>query len=263
MRAPITTVDAFTDRPFAGNPAGVCLLTEPAPEKWMQSVAAEMNLSEIAFLVPQTGGYQLRWFAPAMEIDLCGHATLASAHMLWETERLPRDQAARFHTKSGLLTAVRAGELIEMDFPALPVKPCDPPPDLLAALDVEAEHVGHNGKDFFVALNSEQAVRNTKPDFARLATLPVRGIIVTAASDEPKFDFVSRFFCPAVGVNEDPATGSSHCSLGPYWGQKLGKTEVTGFQLSRRTGVIHVRCAGERVKLGGKAVTVVRGEITA
>jgi PhzF family phenazine biosynthesis protein len=263
IRAPITTVDAFADRPFTGNPAGVCILSEPAPESWMQSVAAEMNLSETAFLVPQADGYQLRWFAPAVEIALCGHATLASAHVLWETGQLPRDATARFHTKSGLLTAVRAGELIELDFPAQPPAKSDPPAELLSALGVTAEFVGRSKFDYFVVLASAQAVRDVKPDFAKIATLPVRGIIVTAKSDEPKFDFVSRFFCPAVGVNEDPATGSAHCCLAPYWTERLGKAELVGHQLSKRTAIIRVRCVGERVKLGGKAITIVRGEISA
>jgi PhzF family phenazine biosynthesis protein len=264
MRAPITTVDAFADRPFTGNPAGVCILAEPAPESWMQHVAAEMNLSETAFVVPQKDGYQLRWFAPAVEIDLCGHATLASAHVLWETGQLPRDAMARFHTiKSGILTAVRAGDLIELDFPSQPPTKADPPAELLPALGVSAEFVGRSKFDYFVVLGSAQAVRDVKPDFAKLATLPVRGIIVTAKSDDAKFDFVSRFFCPAVGVNEDPATGSAHCCLAPYWAAQLGKTEMIGHQLSKRTAIIRVRSLGERVKLGGKAITIVRGEISA
>jgi PhzF family phenazine biosynthesis protein len=264
MRAPITTVDAFADRPFTGNPAGVCILAEPAPESWMQNIAAEINLSETAFVVPQKDGYQLRWFAPAVEIDLCGHATLASAHVLWETGQLPRDAMARFHTiKSGLLTAARAGELIELDFPSQPPIKSDPPAELLPALGVSAEFVGRSKFDYFVVLGSAQAVRDVKPDFAKLATLPVRGIIVTAKSDDAKFDFVSRFFCPAVGVNEDPATGSAHCCLAPYWAERLGKAEMTGFQLSKRTAIIRVRSLGERIKLGGKAITIVRGEISA
>ena len=263
MRAPITTVDAFADRPFTGNPAGVCILKEPAPESWMQNVAAEMNLSETAFVVPQQDGYQLRWFAPAVEIDLCGHATLASAHVLWETGQLPHEATARFHTKSGLLTAVWRRDLIELDFPSQPPTKSDPPAELLPSLGVTAEFVGRSKFDYFVVLGSAQAVRDVKPDFTKLATLPVRGVIVSAKSDDAKFDFVSRFFCPAVGVNEDPATGSAHCCLGPYWAERLGKTELTGFQLSNRTGIVRVRCVGERVKLGGKAITIVRGEISA
>jgi predicted PhzF superfamily epimerase YddE/YHI9 len=263
MRAPITIVDAFTDRAFAGNPAAVCLLAEPAPEKWMQSVAAEMNLSETAFLVPQKDGFELRWFTPTVEVALCGHATLASAHVLWETERLPRNQIARFHTKSGWLAAERVGNAIQLDFPAKPARRCDPPPDLLPALNLRAEFVGQNGMDFLVVAPAPAAVRETNPEFGRLCTLGVRGIIVTAPSDDPQYDFVSRFFAPGSGILEDPATGSSHCCLGPYWAERLGKTELVGFQASRRTGVVRVRCAGDRVKLGGQAVTVVRGEITA
>jgi PhzF family phenazine biosynthesis protein len=263
MRAPITIVDAFTDRAFAGNPAGVCLLTEPAPEPWMQSVAAEMNLSETAFLVPQPDGYALRWFTPTVEVALCGHATLASAHVLWESERARRDQTIRFQTKSGWLTADRTGSGIQLDFPACMAHKCDPPADLLAALNLSPVFVGQNGLDFLFVTDSAAAVREARPDFARLSALKLRGVIITAPGDDRNYDFVSRFFAPGSGVLEDPVTGSAHCCLGPYWSQRLGKTELIGFQASRRTGMVHVRCAGERVKLGGRAVTVVRGEISA
>jgi PhzF family phenazine biosynthesis protein len=263
MRAPITIVDAFTDRAFAGNPAAVCLLTEPASENWMQSVAAEMNLSETAFLVPQKDGFSLRWFTPTVEVKLCGHATLASAHVLWETERLRHDQTARFHTKSGWLSADRTGDAIELDFPAQPARKCDAPADLLPALNLQPEFVGHNGMDFLVVVSSAKAVRETNPDFARLCALELRGVIITAPSDDKNYDFISRFFAPGSGVLEDPVTGSAHCCLGPYWAERLGKSDLIGFQASRRTGVVRVRSLGERVKLGGKAVTIVRGEITA
>jgi predicted PhzF superfamily epimerase YddE/YHI9 len=263
VRAPITIVDAFSDRPFAGNQAGVCLLTEPAQESWMQSVAAEMNLSETAFLVPRTDGFDLRWFTPTVEVNLCGHATLASAHVLWESERLRSDQTARFHTKSGWLLADRVGDAIEMDFPAQPARQCNPPPDLLPSLNLQAEFVGHNGTDFLVVASSAAAVRGANPDHARLCSLKVRGVIVTAASDDKNYDFVSRFFAPGAGVPEDPVTGSAHCCVGPYWAERLGKPNLIGFQASRRTGIVRVRCLGERVKLVGKAVTVVRGELTA
>jgi len=263
MRAPITIVDAFSDRPFAGNQAGVCLLTEPAAESWMQSVAAEMNLSETAFLVRRPDGFDLRWFTPTVEVNLCGHATLASAHVLWETERLRSDQTARFHTKSGWLSADRVGDAIELDFPAQSARRCDAPPDLLPALNLQAEFVGHNGTDFLVVASSAATVRGANPDHARLCSLKVRGVIVTAASDDKNYDFVSRFFAPGAGVPEDPVTGSAHCCLGPYWAERLSKSNLVGFQASRRTGVVRVRCLGERVKLGGKAVTVIRGELTA
>jgi PhzF family phenazine biosynthesis protein len=258
---PIYTVDAFTDRPFAGNPAAVCLLEAPAAEGWMQQVAAEMNLSETAFLVPAGGGWRLRWFTPKVEVELCGHATLASAHVLWETGRLAPGQTARFQTLSGELTAVRRGDAIDLDFPAKPPTACDPPPELLAALGARAQFVGQNRMDFFVQLPSESAVRGLRPDFARLAQLPVRGVIVTARSDDPHYDFVSRFFAPAAGVPEDPVTGSAHCCLGPFWAELLGKTELLGYQASARGGVVRVGVAGERVRLGGLAVTVVRGEL--
>src|SRR5262245_40657788 len=259
----ITQVDAFTDTPFAGNPAAVCLLPTPRDEGWMQSVAREMNLSETAFLVPQADGYALRWFTPTVEVALCGHATLASAHVLWETERARRDQTIRFHTKSGRLSAVCTGNGIELDFPACWARKCEPPADLLPALNLQPVFIGQNGMDFLVVTDTAAAVRNARPDFARLSALKLRGVIITAPSDNNSYDFVSRFFAPGSGVLEDPVTGSAHCCLGPYWSERLGKADLIGFQASRRTGVVHVHCAGERVKLGGHAVTVVRGEITA
>jgi PhzF family phenazine biosynthesis protein len=263
MTIPLFHVDAFADRPFAGNPAAVCLLPGPADAAWMQRVAAEMNLSETAFLHPEGDAIRLRWFAPAAEVDLCGHATLASAHVLWEQKRLRPDEPAHFQTRSGLLTAERRGDAVELDFPANPADPCPAPDGLADALGAAPRLVGRSRFDYLVELESEAAVRAVKPDFARLALLPVRGVIVTAASAAPGFDFVSRFFCPAVGVSEDPATGSSHCSLAPYWRGRLGKDEMTGLQTSARGGVIGVRLAGARVKLIGKAVTVLRGELLA
>lgn len=263
MRAPMSIVDAFTDRAFAGNPASVCLLKEPASERWMQNVAAEMNLSETAFLVPRPDGFGLRWFTPTVEVELCGHATLGSAHVLWQTERVRSSDAIRFHTLSGVLTATRRGDAIELDFPARPPKPCDPPPNLLDALGAAGSFVGHNGMDYFVVADSARTVRELKPDFAKLSTIGLRGAIVTARSDDAKFDFISRFFAPGSGIMEDPVTGSAHCCLGPYWAEILGKSELVGLQASQRTGVVHVRCLGERVKLGGQAVTVLRGEIDA
>ncbi len=252
----IYQVDSFTDRPFAGNPAGVCILPAPAEEDWMKAVAREMNLSETAFLVRQKDGYDLRWFTPASEVRLCGHATLASAHILWQTNTLRKDEQARFHTLSGLLTAELDGDWIEMDFPARPPKAVEPPAGLAAALGVEPVFVGRDVDDYLVEVESSRAVRNLKPDITALGILPVRGTIVTARSNDPRFDFVSRFFAPAVGVNEDPVTGSSHCCLAPYWSQKLGKDEMVAFQASARGGVVKVRNAGERVRICGQAVTV-------
>jgi len=261
MGIAITQVDAFTSQPFAGNPAAVCILPKAAEERWMRDVAREMNLSETAFLVPQDGGYNLRWFTPAVEVDLCGHATLASAHVLWEEGHLAAGAQARFHTRSGLLLADRRGEWIEMDFPAKPEAAAEPPADLAAALGLTPVYVGRNQFDYLVEVESAAALRGAQPDHGVLRKLPVRGIIVTARSDTPEFDFISRFFAPGSGVDEDPVTGSAHSCLGPYWSQRLGKTEFVAYQASPRGGVVRVRCSGERVYLGGQAVTVLRGEL--
>jgi predicted PhzF superfamily epimerase YddE/YHI9 len=261
----IHTVDAFTRRPFAGNPAGVCVLPAARAAAWMQAVAAEMNLSETAFLVARAdGSWDLRWFTPAVEVDLCGHATLASAHVLWETGQLAPASAAQFHTKSGLLTATRTGDRIEMDFPAKPVERADPPPNLLPSLGATAHWVGRNAMDYLVELADEPAVRDLAPDCTRLARVDCRGVIVTAKADrETDADFVSRFFAPQSGIAEDPVTGSAHCALGPFWRDRLGKSELVGMQVSRRGGVVAVRCAGDRVFLGGNAVTIMRAELLA
>jgi PhzF family phenazine biosynthesis protein len=260
----IVQVDAFTDHPFAGNPAAVCVLDEAPSEQWMRDVAREMNLSETAFLVPQDGGYHLRWFTPAVEVALCGHATVASAHVLWQDGHLPEGQQARFHTKSGLLTADRAGDWIELDFPAKIATACEPPPELLPALGIaEAKLVGKNVFDYLVEIESDAALRALSPDHSTLRKLPVRGIIVTAKSTSPEFDFISRFFAPGSGIDEDPVTGSAHTALAPYWAGILGKQEMTGFQSSARGGVVKVRMAGDRVKLGGQAVTVMTGVLNA
>jgi PhzF family phenazine biosynthesis protein len=257
----ITQVDAFTDTPFAGNPAAVCLLPAPRDEGWMQSVAREMNLSETAFLVRAADGYDLRWFTPSVEVALCGHATLASAHVLWEDGHLPPAQQARFHTKSGLLTGDRAGEWIELDFPAKREEPASAPAGLAEALGVTPKYVGKNQFDYLVEIDGEVAVRRLTPNHAALAALPVRGVIVTSRADSPGYDFVSRFFAPGSGVPEDPVTGSAHCALGPYWQSRLGKSDLVAYQASPRGGVVRVRVARDRVKLGGKAVTVLKGEL--
>ena len=259
----IVQVDAFTSEPFKGNPAAVCVLDEDRDAAWMQRVAAEINLSETAFLRPRGDGFDLRWFTPTVEVDLCGHATLASAHVLWKIGRLPLSKPARFHTKSGLLTAVRAGEWIELDFPATPEQEAAPPPGLAEALGAKPLYVGRSRFDYLVELDSEDAVARLRPDFARLAAISARGVIVTARSARPGFDFVSRFFAPASGINEDPATGSSHCCLPPFWSRRLGKDSFLARQISARGGVLKVRLAGDRVILGGQAVTVLRGELLA
>ena len=229
----------------------------------MQDVAAEMNLSETAFLLRRDDeSFSLRWFTPAVEVALCGHATLAGAHALWEERILAPGTQARFHTKSGLLTADRNGELIELDFPATREERADPPEGLLESLGVsDPIRVGKNKFDYIVEVASESVVRAIAPDHARLRTIPVRGVIVTSRAGGGDIDFVSRFFAPGSGVDEDPVTGSSHCCLAPYWSERLGKREMTGFQASARGGVVRVRVEGDRVKLGGRAVTVLRGEL--
>jgi len=253
-------VDAFADRAFTGNPAAVCLLDRARPDAWMQALAAEMNLSETAFVRPDDGHWGLRWFTPVVEVDLCGHATLASAHALFE-ERLAGD-TVRFQTRSGVLTARARDGWIELDFPALPVVAAPPPPGLLDAIGVEPVFTGRSRFDNLVEVRTEAELRAAAPDFRALAAVDTRGVVVTCPGTGD-FDFVSRFFCPGVGVNEDPVTGSAHCVLAPYWADKLGRASLTGFQASARGGVVRVEMRGERVGLLGKAVTVFRGDLNA
>jgi len=254
-------VDAFTDRAFGGNPAAVCFLEEPRDDGWMQSVGLEMNLSETAFLLRREDGFSLRWFTPAVEVDLCGHATLASAHALWEEGLARPDELLRFHTRSGLLTAQKRGHLIELDFPATPESPCEAPEGLVEALGVTPLYLGRSAFDYLVLLKDAEAVRGTAPDFGLLGHVSARGVIVTAPSDDTRFDFVSRFFAPAAGIDEDPVTGSAHCTLAPFWQGRLGKTSMDAYQASARGGVLQVRVEGERIRIGGRAVTVLRGEL--
>lgn len=260
-------VDAFTAVPFRGNPAGVCLLDRPADPGWMQRLAAEMNLSETAFVTRRGDGtFDLRWFTPVAEVKLCGHATLASAHVLWETGRLPAADPARFHTLSGQLVARRGGEAIVLDFPAAPTHPLgdgEVPPGLAAALGAEPVAVARGGDDLLVELVSEAAVRAVAPDLRALAAIAgVRGVCVTAAGEPgAAHDFVSRFFAPRFGVDEDPVTGSAHCALGPYWAPRVGRDRLTGYQASARGGTVGVELAGDRVLLTGRAVTVFRAEL--
>jgi PhzF family phenazine biosynthesis protein len=254
-------VDAFTSAAFRGNPAAVCLLDRERPDDWMQAVAAEMNLSETAFLLQHQDGFNLRWMTPTVEVALCGHATLASAHALWEENVI--ETGIRFHTKSGVLTATRDGDWIELDFPSKPEQRVDAPPELLDALGfADPRYVGRNAFDYIIELDSPDAVKAVDPDHARLRTVQVRGVIVTARGDG-EFDFVSRFFAPGSGVDEDPVTGSAHCCLAPFWASRLGKNEFLAYQASRRGGVVRVRLDGDRVRLGGQAVTVFRGELVA
>ena len=264
MPQPVVQVDAFTSQPFAGNPAAVCVLARPRDESWMRSVAREMNLSETAFVVRHEKDWLLRWFTPAAEVDLCGHATLATAHVLFEDEHASTDEAVRFQTRSGRLTARSSGGWIEMDFPALPPSPRAAPAGLLAALGIEpgdASYVGTNGSDWLIAIEDTARLRLLSPDMSRLAAVEARGIIVTTPSDDEKFDFMSRFFGPAVGIPEDPVTGSAHCCLAPYWADRLERNELAGWQASERGGEVRVRHEGSRVMLTGQAVTVMRGEL--
>lgn len=255
-------VDAFARRPFEGNPAAVCLLDAPRGAEWMQAVAAEMNLSETAFLLRRDDHYGLRWFTPSTEVDLCGHATLASAHILWETGAVAERDDIDFATEaSGTLRARRAADWIELDFPATPERPAPCNIDLERALGTAPTYVGKSTFDFLVEMPSERAVREAHPDIGMLQRAQARGVIVTARAASGDYDFVSRFFAPACGVDEDPVTGSSHCCLAPYWARRLGKDELVGYQASARGGAVRVRVLGDRVILGGQAVTVFGGEL--
>ena len=263
----VTVVDAFTDRPFAGNPAAVCVLDAPADERWMQLVAREMNLSETAFLHPIDGGprWRLRWFTPTVEVDLCGHATIAASHVLWEDGRLAADAAAEFETRGGRLTARRVDDWIELDFPSKPVeRSVNDPAELSAiaeALGSPIVSAGRGRFDLLVELADEEAVRKLAPDYGRIKAIPARGVIATARSSDPAFDFVSRFFAPAVGVDEDPVCGSAHCCSGPFWADRLGRNALQARQVSSRGGVIRVSVDGDRVAIAGKAVTTLRGRL--
>ena len=258
----IIQVDAFTDVPFGGNPAAVCVLPEAASDRWMQQVAQEMNLSETAFLVKQADGYSLRWFTPTVEVDLCGHATLASAHVLWSEGHLPAGTEAQFHTRSGLLTARQQGDWIELNFPASPSTRIESSPQLVEALRSEGvREVWQNSLGYLVLMDSEETVRQLQPDFGRMAELPAHGVLITSAADRPPYDFVSRFFVPQIGINEDPVTGAAHCCLAPFWRDRLGKSEFLAYQASTRGGIVKARCEGDRVILAGQAVTVMRASL--
>lgn len=266
---PLFKVDAFTGVPFRGNPAAVCLTDGPRDPRWMQDVAREMNLAETAFVSPKPAtnpathedGFDLRWFTPTVEVDLCGHATLASAHVLWESGRLAPGAIARFHTKSGVLTASQEGSWITLDFPSTPAEPAPVPAGLAGAVGANLRYVGRSRFDYLLELDNEDVVRSLRPDLQALVKLPVRGVIVTSRATTPGVDFVSRFFGPASGIDEDPVTGSAHCALAPYWSPRLGKHAFVAHQVSARGGVLRVTLAGDRVRLAGQAVTIVRGEL--
>lgn len=263
MTTIITVVDSFTDQPFAGNPAAVCILPAPAPEAWMQAVAREMNLAETAFLHRDGGHFALRWFTPTVEVDLCGHATLASAHVLWQDGYLRADEIARFNCRKGLLTARRDRGGIELDFPAMPAAAGPLPATILSALGLTAARwTGRNEFDYLVEVESEAVVRGLQPNHHALRSLGARGVMVTSLAEAGQpFDFVSRFFAPGAGIDEDPVTGSAHCALGPYWQPRLGRETLVGFQASPRGGLVRVTCRGDRVGLAGQAVAVYRATL--
>ena len=268
MELTVVQVDAFTNRPFAGNPAAVCVTDAPIADDLMRAIAQEMNLSETAFLHPVEGGYSLRWFTPAVEVDLCGHATLASAHVLWREGHLPAAEVAKFQTKSGWLSASKQGNWIEMDFPTQPVRASHVMPQLVKSLccggNISA--VSKNDVNYLVEIQSESALAKLQPDFGEMKKLPVQGVIATAKADSADYDFVSRYFAPAAGIDEDPVTGSAHCSLAPYWQEKLGKHKMLAQQISARGGVIKVSVGSEnaddRVFISGQAITTLRGKLT-
>jgi PhzF family phenazine biosynthesis protein len=258
-------IDAFTDQPFHGNPACVCILDQPQDDAWMQSLSAEMNLSETAFVLKQSNGFGLRWFTPTKEVSLCGHATLASAHILWEDGCVPPAEKIEFHTLSGLLTIRKDGPWIEMDFPARLVSPADPNSELNQALGITPTHTSkrtvEKGAAYLLEVETEEIVRTMMPDFARLLATDARTVIVTSRSGDAAYDFVSRFFGPAIGINEDPVTGSAHCYLAPYWSARLNKHSLLGLQVSKRAGVVGCEWKGERILLRGQAVTIFKGEL--
>lgn len=264
MATRIWQVDAFATEAFTGNPAAVVPLERPAPERWMRAFAAEMNLSETAFLWPEAEAWRLRWFTPEAEVRLCGHATLASAHVLWESGLAPAGEPVRFATLSGELTAHRRADgAIELDFPARPSQPAAPPPGLAAALGAPVAEWHVCDEDGLARLADEWAVRALSPDFAALAQLPVRGVLVTAPADAGRdFDFVSRFFAPSIGVPEDPVTGSAHCALAVYWSPRLGRPTLTGYQASPRGGHVGVTLTPDRVLLTGTALTLLTATLT-
>jgi predicted PhzF superfamily epimerase YddE/YHI9 len=255
-------IDAFTNRPFKGNPAAVCLMEKSVDDDWLQAVSSEMGLSETAFVWSVDDGFHLRWFTPKVEVDLCGHATLASAHAMWTSGAVPLDQMIKFHTRSGTLTATRVDGEIYLDFPAKLETETEPPRGLLSAMGTIPVYCGRNEFDILMEVGSQAEVENARVDFERLAEVPVRGVILTAKSDSDQFDFVSRFFAPSVGVDEDPVTGSAHVCLAPFWSKRLKRFDLVGYQASQRGGIVKTRVAGDRVHLGGQAVTIVRGELT-
>lgn len=259
---PIFQVDAFTSTPFGGNPAGVCLLTEIAPETWMQAVAAEMNVSETAFLNRTHNGFSIRFFTPRVEVSLCGHATLASAHVLFETGLAATDEQISLVASGGELSAQLDGGWIVLDFPACSIDDCEPPDLITEALNKNPTSCHRFGQwGYLVTMDDEATVRSLQPDFATMVAADLGLVVATAPADDPDFDFVSRCFAPDVGIDEDPVTGVAHCGLAPFWASRLGKNEMIGHQISERSGIVGVSVKGDRVELRGQAVTVLTGEI--
>ena len=262
MEIPIFQVDAFSDVPFRGNPAAICLLDDPLSDDMMQNIAKEMNLSETAFVHEKPDGkLNLRWFTPMYEVDLCGHATLASAYVLWHQGRHEPSHSIEFQTKSGTLICNQTSEGVELDFPASPPESAEPPPGLVAALGKDPTFVGKSKFDYFLVYDDEENVRTMTPNFADLANVETRGVIVTAVSEDPEIDFVSRFFAPSAGIDEDPVTGSAHCCIAPYWSSVMNKRELVGYQASQRGGVIKIVYEPPRVRLAGQAVMVLQGSL--
>lgn len=263
MKQKIIQVDAFTDKAFQGNPAAVCVLQNKQNDEWMQSVAQEMNLSETAFLIRQDQHYILRWFTPTTEVPLCGHATLASAHVLWTEGYASTGQSIKFHSKSGLLTAQYRDNWIELDFPANRSQDIPPISKLKDALGVNLKTVLYNSLGYLVEIDSPQQVEQLQPNFTLIKQLPISKVIVTSrAAEDSKYDFVSRFFAPGVGIDEDPVTGSAHCCLAPYWRDRLHKNDFLAYQASKRGGVVKIHYdGGDRVLIQGQAITTMRGEL--
>lgn len=266
MSIPIWQVDAFADDPFTGNPAAVCILDSFPSEEWMQNLASEMNLSETAFVVPtgETGHFHLRWFTPGGEVELCGHATLASVKVLLEQAQVAEGDSIRFQTLSGELACEQRGDRITLDFPATPITEAVEEPiatEVCASLGVESARVMRAKFDTVAIVQTAEMVRSADPDFHRLSKIDTRGVMITSKSDLSDSDFISRFFSPQHGINEDPVTGSAHCCLAPYWAEQLGKIKVVGYQASRRGGTVHCEVLGDRVKLSGTAITVMEGRL--
>jgi PhzF family phenazine biosynthesis protein len=254
-------VNAFTDKPFKGNPAGVCLLEAPKSNRWMQNLAQEMNLSETAYLLPEAEGWRLRWFTPKTEVDLCGHATLASAKVLFELHPELRGDAIRFHTKSGELLARWVEGRVELDFPAMIGQPFYYESVINNVLGFRPVDAVFSGNYYLFVAEDENLIRKVEPDISALEKLPLPEVIITAQSRDPEFDFISRFFAPQLGVNEDPVTGSAHCMLTPYWADKLCKDTLTAYQASSRGGILHLRLVGDRVKIQGAAKIIFKADL--